>query len=130
MGFRKDGFAKVWAVENKGNYSIVELSTSKKNKTSGEYETDFSNKFVRFIGTAHTDAAELTRGDSVKLGDCDVTNIYNKDKKETYTNFLVFTFEKQIKDQNNTNKEHPTPTSNQGSMKVPENLEEDELPFS
>ena len=37
MGFRQDArFAKVWEIENKGNYHVVSLSTSKKNKATGE----------------------------------------------------------------------------------------------
>ena len=88
MGFRQDArFVKVWEVENKGNYHVVSLSTSKKNKETGKYETDFSNKFVRFIGTAHNLAADLKVGDVIKLGSCEVTNKYDKDKNTTYTNY-------------------------------------------
>ena len=93
MGFRQDArFVKVWEVENKGNYHIVSLSTSKKNKDTNEYETYFSNKFVRFIGTAHTLAADLKKGDTIKLGSCEVTNKYDKEKNITYTNYLVYSF--------------------------------------
>lgn len=41
MGFRNNAYAKVWKSEDKGNYSVVELSTSKKNKQTDQYETDF-----------------------------------------------------------------------------------------
>ena len=48
--FSVGSYLKIWNVTNKGNYSEVECSTSAKNKMSGKYETDFSSKFVRFIG--------------------------------------------------------------------------------
>lgn len=129
MGFRQDArFVKVWEVENKGNYHIVSLSTSKKNKDTNEYETDFSNKFVRFIGTAHTLAADLKKGDTIKLGSCEVTNKYDKEKNTTYTNYLVYSFEKEG-DNNNSNNNQSTPKSNDGFMNIPDGIDE-ELPFN
>ena len=129
MGFRQDArFVKVWEVENKGNYHIVSLSTSKKNKDTNEYETDFSNKFVRFIGTAHTLAADLKKGDTIKLGSCEVTNKYDKEKNTTYTNYLVYSFEKEG-DNNNSNNNQPSPKSNDGFMNIPDGIDE-ELPFN
>lgn len=128
MGFRQDArFVKVWEVENKGNYHIVSLSTSKKNKDTNEYETDFSNKFVRFIGTAHTLAADLKKGDTIKLGSCEVTNKYDKEKNTTYTNYLVYSFEKEG-DNNNSNNNQSTP-KNDGFMNIPDGVDE-ELPFN
>lgn len=128
MGFRTGAYAKVWAVENKGNYSVVELSTSKKNKTTNEYETDFSGKFVRFIGTAHNQVQGVTRGTSIKLGNVEVTNSYNKETKTAYTNFLVFSFE--IPDGNKqSNSPAPSQTKNDGFMNIPDGLD-DELPFN
>ena len=129
MGFRQDArFVKVWEVENKGNYHIVSLSTSKKNKDTNEYETDFSNKFVRFIGTAHTLASDLKKGDTIKLGSCEVTNKYDKEKNTTYTNYLVYSFEKEG-DNNNSNNNQPAPKSNDGFMNIPDGIDE-ELPFN
>lgn len=129
MGFRQDArFVKVWEVENKGNYHIVSLSTSKKNKDTNEYETDFSNKFVRFIGTAHTLAADLKKGDTIKLRSCEVTNKYDKEKNTTYTNYLVYSFEKEG-DNNNSNNNQSTPKSNDGFMNIPDGIDE-ELPFN
>ena len=93
MGFRTGSYAKVWRFEDKGNYSVVELSTSKKNKQTDQYETDFQSKFVRFIGQAHSDIINQPDGVKIKLGDVEVTNSYNKETKQGYTNFLVFSFE-------------------------------------
>ena len=83
MGFRKDSYATVWEVKKgNGNYSDVRLSTSKKNKQTDEYVTDFSG-FVRFVGTAHQNAGALKEKDRIKIGDCEVTNSYDKEKKVT-----------------------------------------------
>ena len=102
MGFSAGSIAKVWKFENKGNYSIVEISTSKKNEQTEQYETDFSSKFTRFIGKAHTDILKLSDGAKIKLGDIEVTNSYNKETNKSYTNFLVFSFE--VLEQNNAAK--------------------------
>ena len=128
MGFRQDArFVKVWEVENKGNYHIVSLSTSKKNKDTNEYETDFSNKFVRFIGTAHTLAADLKKGDTIKLGSCEVTNKYDKEKNTTYTNYLVYSFEKE--GDNNSNNNQSAPKADNSFMDIPDDADS-ELPFN
>ena len=68
---------------------------SRKNKQTGEYDTDFSG-FVDFIGTAAArKALTLKEKDRIRLGDVDVTNNYNKEKNITYTNFKIFSFETQ-----------------------------------
>lgn len=127
MGFRQDArFVKVWEVEDKGNYHIVSLSTSKKNKETDKYETDFSNKFVRFIGTAHNLAADLKAGDVIKLGSCEVTNKYDKDKNTTYTNYLVYSFEKEG---DNSNSYQSEAKKAEGFMKIPDDVDS-ELPFN
>ena len=127
MGFRQDArFVKVWEVENKGNYHVVSLSTSKKNKETGKYETDFSNKFVRFIGTAHNLAADLKVGDVIKLGSCEVTNKYDKDKNTTYTNYLVYSFEKE---ECNSNSSQSEGKKDYSFVDVPDDSPE-ELPFN
>ena len=124
MGFKTGGFAKVWKSEDKGNYSVVDISTSKKNTKSGEFETDFSNKFVRFIGKAHTDIKNLADGSKIKLGDIEVTNSYNKETKVNYTNFMVFSFE--VAEGTTTKKAEST----DGFMSIPDNVTVPELPFS
>ena len=70
MGFRqadsekRGGYAKVWKVEDKGNYSVGQVSTSKKKPgTESEYEVDFQDGYVRFIGAAHEAIQQLQIGD-------------------------------------------------------------------
>ena len=128
MGFKTNAYAKVWKTEDKGNYSVVELSTSKKNKQTGEYETDFNGKFVRFIGQAHTDIKRYGDGIKIKLGNVEVTNSYNKETRVSYTNFLVFSFEAE---ESNTNTNTGSlPTGNEDFMNIPSDLDSEELPFN
>ena len=129
MGFRSGNYAKVWKFENKGNYSVVELSTSKKNKMTEQYETDFSSKFVRFIGQAHSDIGLLFDGAKIKLGDVETTNSYNKETKQGYTNFLVFSFElADRQDSAPDNKPNPSNVDSSGFMAVTDDIES-MLPF-
>lgn len=97
MGFRQGAFARVWSAENKGKYSICNVTTSKKNKDTGNYETDFQEGFVRFIGTAHDVISQMAipekKGVSIKITSCEVTKYYDKEKKQSYTNYAVYGIE-------------------------------------
>lgn len=122
MGFRKDGFATVWQVkQGNGNYTDVRISTSKKNKQTDQYETDFSG-FVRFVGDAHKNASGLKEKDRIKIGDCEVTNSYDKEKKVTYTNYAVFGFEM-------ADGSVPKTNNDAGFKPIPDGIDE-ELPFA
>lgn len=94
MGFRTGAYAKVWEVKPFSDTSVkLRLSVSRKNKQTGEYEQDFSG-YVNAVGTAAAKkAACLKEGDRIKLGDVDVTTKYDGEKKVTYTNFKLFSFE-------------------------------------
>ena len=94
MGFRTGAFAKIWEVKPFSDTSVrLRLSVSRKNKQTGEYEQDFSG-FVDAVGTAAAKkAASLKEGDRIKIGDVDVTTKYNSDKKITYTNYKMYSFE-------------------------------------
>lgn len=94
MGFRKDAFAKVWSIEPLSDMKTkLRISVSRKDKQTGEYIQDFSG-FVECIGTAVAKkAAKLNEGDRIRLGDTDVSTRYDKEKKITYTNFKVFSFD-------------------------------------
>lgn len=96
MGYRTGSYAKVWEVNPRSDTHVsLRISTSRKNKQTGEYEQDFSG-YVSALGTAAAKkAASLKEGDRIKLGDVDVVTRYDKDKKVTYTNFNLFSFEKE-----------------------------------
>ena len=101
MGFRqrdsegRGGFARIWSIEDKGNYSIAKVSTSKKRK-DGSYETDFQDGFVRLIGSAHEKAQTLNvtdKGVAIQITSCEVTTPYNAEAKKGYVNYAIFAFD-------------------------------------
>lgn len=94
MGFRNGGYMTVWSVEEgkSGKTTRVRLSSSRKDKRTGEYVQDFSG-YCTFIGPAHEMAGKLNQRDRIKLGECDVTNSYDKEAKTTYVDYKVFGFE-------------------------------------
>lgn len=52
MGFRNGAYATIWEVKPVSDTNTkARISVSRKNKQTGQYETDFSG-FVEFIGTA------------------------------------------------------------------------------
>lgn len=129
MGFRNGAYATVWEVRNgNGNWMDVKLSTSKKSRQSGEYETDFSG-FVRFIGDAASRVAYLGERSRIKIGECDVTNHYSKEKGVTYTNYAVFSFEVADGGNGGSGSESGNQqSSGDGFMSYPE--DDSDLPFN
>lgn len=125
MGFRTGTYAKVWEVTPMSDTSTkLRISISRKNKQTGEYEQDFSG-FVLCIGSvAARNALKLKEGARIKLGDCDVTTKYDAQKKITYTNFKLFSFETEDSSgqapQDNT---APQPTVDDGE------IDDSRLPF-
>lgn len=94
MGFRTGAYAKVWEVKQTQPWCVdLRISTARKDKKTDSYVDDFSG-FVRAVGADNVKAAAaLQRGDRIRLGDVDVTSKYDADKKKTYTNFALFSFE-------------------------------------
>lgn len=125
MGFRTGAYAKVWEVTPMSDTSTkVRMSVSRKNKQTGEYEQDFSG-FVLAIGTAAArNAAKLKEGTRIKIGDCDVTTKYDAQKKVTYTNFKMFSFE----DADGNGSSEPDKTDPQPQVDEGE-VDENRLPF-
>lgn len=94
MGFRVNSYATVWSVEStRPNVTKVRLSTSRRNKQTGEYEQDFSG-FCNFVGNCAVDALQLREKDRIKLGDVDVTSRYDREARREYINYTVFSFER------------------------------------
>jgi len=94
MGFREGAWATVWEVKKNpsGRSFNVNLSTSKKDRDTGEYETDWSG-YAMFAGDAAKKAATLKRGDRIKLNGCEVTTKYVKEQEKKYTNYTVWDYE-------------------------------------
>lgn len=96
MAFSNGSYGKIWSFEDKGKYGTVNLSTSKKNKDTNQYETDFQHKFVTVAGEAYTflkSNGVPNDGLRVKIVSCALTNKYDPDKKVTYWNPVVFALE-------------------------------------
>lgn len=136
MGFRVDAYAKVWRVEDKGNYSTAQVSISRKNKETNAYETEFQNNFVRLVGNAHEMAKsiqEVAGGTTIKITSCDVTNKYDKEKNKEYTNFVIFGFEfpdgNAAPVSNNGGNKGKAANANDSFMNIPDDVSE-ELPFN
>ena len=118
MGFRTGAYAKVWKVEPRSDTNVsLRISISRKNKQTGEYEQDFSG-FVSAIGTAAAKrAATLKEGDTIKLGDVDVTTKYDKEKGVERVFYKVFSFEADGKQTAPTvNNDEPQPTVDSGEV--------------
>lgn len=94
MGFRTGAYATVWSVEAfSDTMTKGRISVSRKNKQTGEYETEFSG-YVGFLGTvAAKKALSLKERAKIKIGDCDVKTNYDKAKNITYYNFNIFSFD-------------------------------------
>ncbi len=119
MGFRTGAYAKVWEVTPMSDTSTkLRISVSRKNKQSGEYEQDFSG-FVLCIGSAVArNALKLKEGARIKLGDCDVATKYDAQKKITYTNYKLFSFDTEDDNHNTQASDHtdPQPTVDEGEI--------------
>lgn len=91
--FANGSYATIWQVKKiEEKYSEMRISTSSKDKTTGEYSQDFG-AFVRFVGKAHQEAQHLGERDRFKIVRCGVTNEYNKEKQTTFTRYLIFEIE-------------------------------------
>ena len=94
MGFRNGSFAKVWEIKPISDRKTdLRISISYKDKQTGEYIDDFSG-FVSCCGSIPASkAARLKIGDRIKLGDVDVSRVYNKEKQTSFETFKVLSFD-------------------------------------
>ena len=125
-------FWKVQRVADNGKTCDVQISVSKKNKQSGEYETDFSG-FVKFCGENLVKFAQsLQEKDKIDIDSFELTNKYDKEKKVTYYNVSVFAAKKHEWDNSNGSgnaPQRPSSSGGDGFMTVPDAIDE-ELPFN
>ena len=132
--FANGSWVKIWKCEKgQGNYYIAQMSTSRKNE-AGEYEQDWADGRVRLVGAAAKQAQDINDGDRLQIGNCGVTNKYNKEKKTMYTNYVVFSFDdsnaNQAQEKNSSATAKKASKKNDDSfMNVPE-TDDDELPFN
>ena len=125
--FSNNAWVKVWKIEKgQGNYYMAQMSSSRKNQ-DGQYENDWSDGRVRLVGTAAKQAEKIKAGDRVQIENCGVTNTYDKDKKVTYTNYVVFAFSNNNNNNDNTQQKSKKKTSNTNTQKQ---SDDEELPFN
>lgn len=90
IGEGSSKFVKIWSIEDKGKYAKAQVSSSQKNK-EGQYENSSWN--MNFVGKAKDKILMCDKGDTIEITQGGVSNSYNKEKKETYYNLVVFDFE-------------------------------------
>ena len=136
MAFQNGAFAKIWEFTDKGTYGIINLSTSRKNKNTDVYETDFQHSAVGQAYEFVNGLGEIPKnGVSVKIGNCATTNKYDGDKKTTYWNCAVFALEDASFNGNGGNTTASAPAPAKGKKKAPASdvamLDDDDvqLPF-
>lgn len=156
MGFRQGAFARIWSINDEGKYSTANVSVSKKNKETNKYDVEFSDGYVRLVGSAHEAAKNLSlptrenfdaksdKGVAVKITSCDVTNNYDAKTQKLYTNCVIFGFEipdgnysggdnskeSSTKSVDNSKKSSTSSKANtKGTPKQEETECEDDLPF-
>ncbi len=138
MGFRPNTWAKIWQIERYENYTRVRLSISQKNKQTDEYRQTFGG-YVSLVGGAHKKAESLQEGDRIHIVDCDVTNEWDKEKREEKTWFTIYSYDtgEQVND-NTKVKEEKKPAKSASetiNQLIDEDTEEeaevseDDLPF-
>lgn len=107
--FRNGSYATVWSIEPGRFKSTMRgrVSTSYKNRDSGEYVQDFS-KYVEFRGDAGEKAASLKERDRIRFLDVAVSSRYDKAANKEYDNFIVYNFE--MADASNTGSSSGSPS--------------------
>lgn len=93
MGFRNDGYLTVWEVKPTESKRVTRarVSSSRKDRESGEWETDFSG-WVKFLGNSAEAALKLKQKDRIVAKRVEVQNSYNKEKDREYTDFIIWDF--------------------------------------
>ena len=119
MGFKSGSFATVW--ETKPYSSTMahgRISIERKDPKTDKYVQEWGG-YVTFLGTACVEKAMgLRRRDRIKLGSVDVTNKYDAEKKVTYTNFNIYSFdiENGADASNNPQPGTPAPVVDEGEI--------------
>ena len=75
----------IWSVENHDTYSMVKMSSSRKDQKSNEYKNSNWN-FVRFVAEAHKKASQLKERDRIELKGAGISSeaYIDKEGKKVY----------------------------------------------
>lgn len=139
MGFRQGAYAKLWSIEDQGNYCTGNLSVSKKDENAENgYAITFRDGYVRFVGDAYKKAMDLQdkleHGVTIKILACDVTTYYSVKSKKNYINYAIFDFEEpdrksSDKKKDDTPKKAKKEEPEKSEEELAELVDEEELPF-
>jgi hypothetical protein len=77
----------LYNVESMKNYVKARMQTAEK-KQDGTWEN--SSWFVNFVGKAKDKVAGLGDKSKIEITSMKITNVYNKEKKQSYLNVVVF----------------------------------------
>lgn len=118
-GFRDGAYAKVWEIKesSSGKSMNLKISISSKDKTTGNYKTTFSS-WITAAGAAYEKAKTIEKGMKIQLAECNVTNEWDREKKEGHTYFTIF-------DLNIADNTRSTSARSVDSNSVEGNMEED-----
>jgi hypothetical protein len=91
----------IWETEDKGNYHLVKMGSSRKDKATGEYKN--SNwSFVRFVGKAHDKIGAVQQKEKIVIKGAGISQEpYMKEGVKTYPKnpqIVVFDFEPYVPD--------------------------------
>lgn len=90
IGEGSSKYVKVWSVEPKEKFVNAQVSTGAKQK-DGTYKN--SSWIVAFVGNCVDKARTLGKGDTIEITSGGISNTYDKEKKVTYYNTVIFDFE-------------------------------------
>lgn len=118
--FSNDSYAKIKKIVKKEeNYTVCQISISKKTKKTNTYECDFTS-YVKFIGEAHK--LSPLGGQKIQILSCGVSNCYSDNgmlKFLKQPNYVIFDYALVSDEENNkTEKEKtvaPMPIENTGN---------------
>lgn len=83
-----NGTCQVYRVENKGNFVTASLRTSKKNKQTDEWESEWFN--AKFVGHCKDRASRLVDKDKITIEKSVLEN--RKYQEKTYLSIVIFEF--------------------------------------
>ena len=127
MSFRNNAYATVWEVKpTNGPSWRARISTSYKDKNTGEYISDFG-EYVFLSGQAAQKANTLKEKDRIRLLDTSATSKYDKEKKVCSYSFTVWDFESIGRDGGTGNRQ--TSSAQPKAQPAAAPASDDELPF-
>jgi single-stranded DNA-binding protein len=138
----KDAFATVWEYEDKGKFTSVRISTSRKDKQDNFVN---SNWFATFVGQAHEKIEGLADRSRIKILSGQVTNEARQQDdgtKKSFTNVVVFDFEELESSGGGSSKKNTAPKKNETKKSAQQKpkkkeqeydsseIDDEELPFN